>query len=243
MSEVISQELDFGQSRRFEAQLALRSVLGRVEREPFTGCRLKEGEVAVEFENQDEAAAHLQAGLVAFLEGLGAGVAIVPAGAEAAVQTPPEDAKNYAPFETVLVHGTVPGNALEHGRKATVQIMEACAEIIRVLLGTAVVAATEDCAEGERVVVLMRRALELDSRIDFASGRMTGIAMARCIVFTENEPRASYLLGSAYGQPKPYSLEWGFPLVEEIYGPNRLRWQDLRSPGYEPAAVEQGVAS
>lgn len=229
-----AQALDFGQARRLEAQLAMRAVLGRLEKEPFHGQRLLPGQLVHEFADIDEAAVnYFRSALESFLVGLGVDVQVIPEGTASS---------SLAPFDTVVIGGTVPGNALEQGRKATAQIAEACVEMVRVLLGTAIAAAAEDCAADERVVVLFREAPEIGGRIDFATGNMGGICRIRAAVYCEREMRVSYLLGSAHGQPKHIAMGWEFPLVEQIYGPNRLRWRDLRSPDYELAPAAE-VAS
>lgn len=250
--EVMDTELDFGQGRRLELQLALRFVLKGLENQPFTGSRLLEGQIAPEFEDADTAGAYYQKALLDFLTGLGCEVMVVPTSFgvkpddvvlhEFDDGAPGQNTTMYlAPFETVVIAGKVPGNALNGGRKASAQIIEAGAEILRVMLGTAVVAAFDECEENESVVVYLRSPIELAGRIDFESGFMTGLVRLRGIVYCKNEPRVSYLLGSAWGQTKPLQLAWEFPLVEHIYGQNRLRWNDLRSPGYEPMPVPAGV--
>ena len=227
-------ELDFGQSRRGEAQLALMSVLGRIEKQPYAGSRLPEGEVLVEFDSAEQAAAYYAVALVEHLQGLGAEILYADAGGAAM--------GNYAPFETLLIHGSVPGSALQHGRKAAAQVVEAAAEVVRVLLATAVVAAAEECEDDEGVVVLFRCAPELGAKVDFETLKSTGLCRVRCLVHCSREPRVSYLLGSSYGMPKGPQIAYEFPLVEQIYGPNRLRWLDLRSPGYDPLPKAQQPA-
>lgn len=251
--ETVDRELDFGQGRRLEQQLALRAVLKGIETQPFTGSRVLEGQIAPEFEDADAAGAYYQKALLDFLAGLGCEVKVVPTSfggkADDVVLHEFDDSDKLgqnttmflAPFETVVIHGKVPGNALNGGRKASAQIIEAGAEMLRVMLGTAVVAAFDECAENETVVVYMRTAPELGGRIDFDSGVMTGLVRIRAIVYCKNEPRVSYLLGSAWGQEKPRQFAWEFPLVEQIYGQDRLRWNDLRSPGYEPMPTPAGV--
>lgn len=236
-----AQELDFGQARRLEAQLAMRAVLGRMEKEPFTAQRLMPGQLVHEFADIDEAAVnYFRGALESFLVGLGVEVRVILDG------TASLDIKammaSLAPYETVVIGGTVPGNALEQGRKATAQIAEACVEMVRVLLGTAIAAAAEDCAADERIVVVFRGPPEIGGRIDFTTGQMGGVCRIHAVVYCEREQRVSYLLGSVHGQPKRLAMGWQFPLVEQIYGPNRLRWRDLRSPDYELAPAAE-VAS
>lgn len=248
-----SEELDFGQGRRLEQQLALRFVLKGIETQPFTGSRLLEGQIAPEFEDAEAAGVYYQKALLDFLTGLGCEIKVVPTSfggkADDVVLHEFDDGGKpgqnttmfLAPFETVVISGKVPGNALNGGRKASAQIIEASAEMLRVMLGTAVVSAFDECAENENVAVYLRSPIELAGRIDFESGLMTGVVRLRGIVYCKNEPRVSYLLGSAWGQKKPLQFGWEFPLVEQIYGQNRLRWNDLRSPGYEPVPKPEGV--
>lgn len=225
--EVIGGELDFGQSRRLEAQIAMRYVLDRLEKVPFTGSRLIEGQVVPEFESAEDAATYYRGALDVYLRGLGAEIT------EARVLY----GDTHAPFEDVLIYGKVPGVAVTAARKVSAQIVEACAEMLRVLIATAVVAAAEDCQDEEGVMVFFRQ-VEFGGKVDFEHDRLVGLGRMRVLVYTSHEPRASYLLGGVHGGPGT-SLQWEFPFVEHVYGPNRLRWRDLRSPDYEAVPEAQ----
>lgn len=224
-------EIDFGQERRQDAQLVMRSVLGRIEKERFSGSRRRADQVAVEFDDATAAGRYYTGELLQYLSDLGADV----------LPTPERDLvdggmANHAPWETVLIAGTIPAGVLIGQEKSVGQIMEACAELVRVLLAQACVAAGEDCDEGERIIVRLKAAPEVSGTINLKTGIMAAAARISCIVHTSHEPRVSYLLGTAYGEPKARTLNWQFPLVEQMYGPDRLRWRDLRSPDYEPGA-------
>lgn len=245
----VERELDFGQGRRAEAQLAMRAVLGRVEKESYAGSRLQAG-VLREFASAEDASAYYRQALLDYLGAMGTGLrevqsslasddVVAPFG-----EAPPaakegrehdDTERYYAPWELMIVAGAVPRQALERGQAAAAGVVESCAEILRVLLGTAIVAASDDCAEDEGVVTYVRK-LEFGHNVDLLNGNVVGMVRFQGIVYCSSEPRVSYLLGAAHGQPKPLQLAWQFPLVEQIYGPNRLRWCDMRSPGYEPAA-------
>lgn len=229
-----------------EAQLAMRAVLGRIENEPYAGSRLPKGDVLKEFADPDEAATYYRHAFLEHMKGFGVNVREVEIGqtADAVManidQAAPEGESRtqfYAPWETIAIAGTVPRTSLQDGRRAAAMSIEACAEIVRVLTATAIVAAAKDCMADEEVVLFIRK-LEMGHQINFELGNVVGICRLRAIVYCSSEPRVSYLLGSSYGMAKPLQLGWPFPLVEHLYGPNRLRWCDMRSPGYEPMQPE-----
>lgn len=233
----VTRELDWGQQRRAEAQLAMQMTLRRLDREPFAGARMREGQIAVEFADTVAAAVRLEDELAQYVQDLGANV-VLAGDAQAG------EVVNYAPWDTVIIAGAVPAQASLSGPKACCQIMEACAEVVRVLLATAIVAAYEEAETGEGVVVRLHSRPEVGGKVNLQTGVSAGLARVRCVVHTEREPRASYLLGTSYGEPKGHKLEWAFPMVEQIYGENRLRWRDLRSPDWGPtSAARKAVAS
>lgn len=213
-----TRELDFGQMRRQDQMMALGMVMKRIETDPFTGQRLGAGELAVEFDDADLAATHFKGALMGYLAMLGADVAEEAPGA----------------VDLVVIAGVVPANALLGGRKVAAQIVESCAEVLRILLAEAVVTASEDAGgtEGAAVRVLIS-SLELGGKVNFEAQTMAGMVRFRGAVHAWDEPRVSYVLGAT--AERPYQLAWEFPLVEQVYGQNRLRWRDLRSPDFEPA--------
>lgn len=225
-----AQALEFGQERVLDAQLAMRAVLGRLEKEPFTGAHLAAGEVVREFRDAEDAATHFKGAIDAYLRGLGAEIREFSAPVDGTLPT--EGWVEMAPFDQMVIAGVVPVTVAD-ARAAVPYIVEACAELVRVILSTAVVAAAEDCGEDEHVVVFLR-AVEFAGSMDFTTGEGRGIARVRASIYTSNEPRASYLLGNVAGREPRKPLAWTFPFVEHVYGPNRLRWRDLRSPDYEP---------
>lgn len=244
-------ELDFGAGRRLEQQVAMRQVLKSLETTPFSGQRLKPGEVSPIFTSPADAQVYYRKALIDFVTGLGAKVRVPSAllhddfvmasfGSDDGIATGDKTVQHFAPFETVVLTGMLPGNA-RGGAAGQAQIIEACAELMRVMLGTAIVGAFEDCDKDEVAVVYFRTEPEFDGKTEFDTGKGVAIGRMRVIVYTETEPRVSYLLGSVYGRKKPFQFAWEFPMVEQVYGPNRLRWNDLRSPGYEPAAVPADV--
>lgn len=229
-----SLELDFGETRRQDAQVAMRSVVGSLAKDhTYTGSRL--ATLMPQFDDAAAAGKWFTDALEAFLRGLGAEVQRMEE-----YQALP---LTVAPEEILIISGTVPGNALEAGFSAMAPIIEAAAEVVRVMLGTAIVAAFEEAVTDERVLVVIR-SLEAGAKVDLETQRTTGLVRFQGIVVCEREQRASYLLGACAGQPKRQQVAWAFPFVEMIYGANRLRWQDLRSPGYDAErTVEQQTSA
>lgn len=236
--------LAWGEGRRQDAQLAMRAVLTRLERERFSGQRLPAGQISTEFEDAAGASGYFQGALLQYLQEMGADVQLEPGTADSDVNAVREPLPR-APWEEISIAGTVPSSARAPGGQVVAQIIEACTEMTRVLLAVAVVAAAEECKQDESVIVRLRKRPQVGGSINGVTGNRAGAVIVSCVVHTSGEPRASYLLGTAYGEPKPRKLVWGYNFIEQIYGPDRLRWRDLRSPDFEPGpdAPPKAVAS
>lgn len=105
-------------------------------------------------------------------------------------------------------------------------VIESCAEVLRVLVCGAIIAAKDDCKDDDSVLIAVRRAphflvmphFETDSV--FVAGRM------RVSVARKAEPLRSYLLGGNM------QLDYRLPDARMFAGAGRLRFLDQRSPGH-----------
>jgi len=237
----------WGQVRRGEAQLTMRAVLSHLS-EPYCGVDLADGELASEgFKDADTAARHFEGALVAEMQRMGVEVRkLVQAGEDLIHVTDwegrfvclleEEPALNSMFMETVAISGGMAGSMASAGEVAC-GIIEACAELMRALLSGAVVGAFNDGAADNDVVAIFHAGPEIAHRVSMQDGGVSALLRVRGAVYDRQDPERSYLLGENAARMgdgrKPLQIVYTFPLVEHIYGPNRLRWKDKRSaPSY-----------
>lgn len=259
----------WGRARRSEAQLTMRSVLSDLGR-PYEGVALADGELQADaFEDKDAACRFFERALVAEMQRMGVGVRklVQPVvhdtpgeGVEDPIQVTDldgnvicgfddEPALNSLFMETVALVGSCSGNVLARAGKVASGIVEACAEMMRAILTGAVVAAFMDDADESDVVVIFHAGPEIASLVDLKTGAISALLRMRGAVYDRNDPTRSYLLGEnvermTASAKAPLQLMWPFPLVEQVYGPNRLRWKDKRSaPSYVLAEKPKLVMS
>jgi hypothetical protein len=249
----------WGQARRGEAQLTMRAVLCHLN-EPYTGVALADGEITSEgFKDADTAARHFESALVAEMQRMGVEVRkLVKAGEDPLYLLEDiyhvtdwegrfictfeeEPALNAIFMETVAISGGMAGGMAPAGEVAC-GIIEACAEMMRALLSGAVVGAFNDGVDETDVVVIFHAGPEVAHRVSMKDGGISALLRVRGAVYSREDPERSYLLGEnaeRMGEGKtPLQVIYPLPLVEYIYGPNRLRWKDKRSaPSYAPPKV------
>ena len=152
------------------------------------------------------------------------------AGQGAEVQPAHVFKENEAGPETVLIMAGLPNNVMVDAQFTTANMIEAIAEVFRVMLYGAIDAAKEDLDNDEKVIVRFRTAPEFMSKMDFEKSRIVAMGRLRGAVVCEKEPRANYLLGTVAGQPSPFTIAYELPLAEMVYGDTRFRWKDRRAP-------------
>jgi len=238
-----------------DAQLSMRSVLHGLMEAPFTGVDLADGELEVGALADAEAACkHFERALVDELRRMGVNVRKLSQGATpeevnvtdmdglVLCKWEDEPALTSMYMETVAIAGSCSGNVLELAGKVGAGIVEAVAEMLRVLLSGAIIASFRDGAEESDVVVILHAGPEIASRVRMGDGGVSALTRMRGVVYDRREDGArSYLLGESVariknGAKNPLQFVWAFPLVEQVYGPSRLRWKDKRSaPSYVSA--------
>lgn len=155
-----------------------------------------------------------------------------------------EDLDHEAPAEQLVIGAMMPVTRSTGGLPAQERGMaEATMEVIRVLLCGAIITAIEDRNESERrsgreviqngepVIVAFKGMPEVEFTQDLVNGTITVVSSAIVKVFRGEVPRRSYVLGNVQGK-KGKRLEWSIPLADLFYGPSRIRWLDMRSPGH-----------
>lgn len=146
------------------------------------------------------------------------------------------------PVETIVLMAAIPNSALLGPAGASANMYEAMAEVLRVMLSVAISAAKHDC-QNDETAQLVIRSLSFATQMDFEHARVVSLARIRGAVVCSNEPKASYLLGSIKGQPRPFQIAYELPLVEMVYGDNRIRWMDRRAPDCTSLVLLTGGAA
>ncbi len=224
-------EIDFGLERQGECQAALRYLLGNGANEPYRGTFAVEGSVPLVVDDPDYIAAWYSQALKDFCVHEGAAVGLWVEGEDGFCHELATDGElvRAAPTETVMITARIPPKLVAARRQVECQAIEACAEAMRVVLAASISAAVADKRKDERVRAMFR----LEPKIVHQFNVSTGIGAVggefRVNIFTEFEPRVSYILGAAVGGP-PMKLLYVLPLVELYHGENRLRWMDSRAP-------------
>lgn len=214
---------EFGAARRQEAQKILQLLMRTVHTKPYHGVFQVAG-MPIFIANAGNQAAQrfLSDGICAACAAWGAEV-LRGAGEEAA-------AMEEAPAEVVVIAANMPLTADRYGQES--QMSSACAEIVRVLLAGAIIAAKDDCTEGDKVIAIFEEPPTYTNEISVADGDLTVLLRTSVKVIRKKAPERSYLLGNEIGGDKEHKLAWAIPLVDLFYGPKRLRWLDMRSPGH-----------
>jgi hypothetical protein len=136
-----------------------------------------------------------------------------------------EMGKADVPHETVTLAAMMP---LTNNPDQPRNMVEALAEIMRVMLAGAIILAKEELEKDDAVIVDFKTPPNFQNNVTPSS---------------ETAPDRSYLLGHFVGDERPRSLKWAIPLVDMFYGPNRIRWLDQRSLGHLLHEHIQAVAA
>lgn len=232
-------EVDFGLERQGEVEQALRYLLGNGANKKFDGCFDTRFKPSLEALDRDYIGRGYAKALKAFA---------AAEGAEVGTWTRAEDGLFYVPGtdcqgvlgpdpETVVIGARVPPKLKQTRAEIECRAIEAVAETMRVVLVSAISAAVEDAKKGEKVRVMFT---EEPRFLAQAADPKTGFSSIggefKVNIFTEFEPRVSYILGAAVGSA-PMRLQYILPLVELYYGQNRLRWMDRRAPDSQRTVV------
>lgn len=225
---------DFGTERVGEAQLSLRYILGRLAGDaPYEGVFEVLGKPPLIVDNHEIVGEWYMQALADFCVHEGGKLGVLEdRGDQVLVYPKDEDSTGFeaAPVEKLRIAATLPPQ-LATNTEAICGAIAACSECVRILLAGGISAACEDREEGEAVRVMHRNGDKPKVAVhrDLKTGTcVVGVEFA-ANVYTEREPRVSYLLGSVVGA-SPRLLNYILPLVSMVYGPNRLHWMDQRSP-------------
>lgn len=239
----VGKEDDFGGDIRRNRQLVMRAMATSLQR-PFDGV---EGtDLMPVFGDMDQVGKHFKKAL---LDRAGLNAIVFPKCAErrgmplVTIDDKGTEAEG-APFETVLIMGSMPAGAaagVQDAQRTALErvagIVEASAEFVRVLLEGAIIEAQNDCDLDENVILAVRE-IDIAQHLGLDTGKISAAVRVRASVICDAEPRLSYLMGTAWGEPKAHELAWEIPFVEYFYGPNRLRWMDKRSTVAVPDMVK-----
>ena len=217
-------ESQFAAERIQDAHLALRYMVTRMLREPFAGTFQIQGgwpafiagsPVEARGRQYDEA---MQAAWRAW----GAEVGPAALGYEPLV-----------PYESIFVAARMPASKVRDAQEQIDGMLEACAEVVRVMICGAIIAAKDG---GHLVVVVPQGPFECIAQTLFEADAVQAAARARVVVLraaagNNVDVSRSYVLGSEAGKPRR-QFRWAFPVAELVYGDQRPRWLDQRSPGH-----------
>jgi hypothetical protein len=139
-----------------------------------------------------------------------------------------------ARFETLQVAGQIsPAMFPQHEKGVESAVCDAIwsiAEIMRVIIAGAVIAAKDDCAEGDSVVIAHRLPPGFHWDFDDDTQAMNVEGRCRIGVYLKSRPDLSYLLGTLPGETS-HHFGWIAP-SDMVSGPDRLHFLDNRSPGH-----------
>lgn len=211
--------VDFGKDRRAEAQAIMQIMMRTVLEKPYRGQFQVPNMPIYIAESDVEGTRRFFSNAIC--------AACTAWGAEVLRGAESDSPDDEAPCEDIVIAADIPIqiNVLPVAQERA--MIEACAEVIRVLLVGPIIAAKEDFAP----IVVFDGMPVFDGQVNLKDSALTVTARASVKVITEENPGRSYVLGNEVGQAIR-KLAWPMPIVELFYGPNRLRWLDLRSPGH-----------
>lgn len=215
----------FAKQRFIGAQNAMNGLLGK-GMDPFAGTFETLGEMPKL--SGDPALKYAEA-LKAFAAGQGATVGQL-APSDYLPGQPGREVPPTAPPSTLLIGTSLPNVVMLDANAVADSMFEAIAEVLRVVLVDAILAAKDDCESGEGVKLMLRSEPQFLATVDIEGGVIRGFGRIRAVVHCEKAPNANYLLGSIVGQPQGFQIGYELPLAEMVYGDNRIRWKDRRAP-------------